>query len=128
MATYVRTTATLGNLITSATVAVSASTVPATLDLSADISATLRIDVTYGAVVAGTYTVVSWYAMVDNTTAPTVNTLPDGQFQITPVAGQMVTKTFSLPGGEKWYIQVTNGDGTNAITVRASNDLVTGIA
>lgn len=127
MATFTHQDATLGNLLSSQSLGVSTS-VSATLDLRLNLSATIRVDITYGSVTAGTYTTVSWFSMVDGTTAPTAYSVPDGQFSITPTASQMVTKNIPLPGGEKYTITVLNGDGTNSVTVRLSNDLVTGIA
>ena len=127
MATFTHTDAVLGNLIASGAVAVSAS-VSSTLDLRLQLQATVRVDVTYGAVTAGTFTTVQWFSMPDGTTAPGANAVPDGQFSLTPVAGATVQRAFVLPGGEKYTVLLVNGDGTNAITARASNDLVTGMS
>lgn len=129
MATFTHQDSTLGNLLASQSLALSAG-VSTTLDLRLNLSATVRLDVTYGTVTAGTYTTFAWYSMVDGTTFATVaaNAVPDGQFSLTPVAGTTVTKNVTLSGGEKYTITLTNGDGTNAVTVRLSNDLVTGIA
>jgi hypothetical protein len=114
-----------GNLLTSTTIAASASTT-FNVDLSAKFEGQVQVGVTFGTVAATAGLQVQVFRRVGS--GPAVDTAAVTQFVIAAVASTTSLQSFALPTG-RYQVKLTNLDATNSVTsVSATDDTIDAVS